>query len=71
MKKKQSKQTRIGLKRVVLAATAAAILGSAGAASAGVIKVGVSLRMKTDTGERYGQMVVDEFNAINAAGGVC
>ena len=70
MKKKQSKQTRIGLKRAVLAAAAAAMLGSAGAASAGVIKVGVSLRMKTDTGERYGQMVVDEFNAINAAGGV-
>ena len=40
------------------------------AASAGVIKIGASLRMKTETGEKYGQMVVDEFNAINAAGGV-
>ena len=26
--------------------------------------------MKTETGEKYGQMVVDEFEAINAAGGV-
>ena len=46
------------------------MLASAGAVSAGVIKIGVSLRMKTDTGQRYGQMVVDEFKAINAAGGV-
>ena len=46
------------------------MLAVTGAASAGVIKVGVSLRMKTDTGQRYGQMVVDEFKAINDAGGV-
>lgn len=51
-------------------AAALAMAAVSGAASAGVVKVGVSLRMKTDTGERYGQMVVDEFNAINAAGGV-
>ncbi len=59
-----------GVKRALVAATAASMLASATAVSAGTIKIGVSLRMKTDTGERYGQMVVDEFNAINKAGGV-
>ena len=54
----------------VVALAAAAMLGTTAAVSAGVIKVGVSMRMKTETGEKYGQMVVDEFNAINAAGGV-
>ena len=54
----------------LVALAAGAMLTVAGAASAGVIKVGVSMRMKTETGEKYGQMVVDEFNAINAAGGV-
>ncbi len=64
------KNARGGPKQTILAIAAASMLASAGAASAGTIKVGVSLRMKTDTGARYGQMVVDEFKAINAAGGV-
>ena len=53
----------------VVGLAAASMLAVAGAASAGVIKIGVSVHMKTETGEKYGQMVVDEFNAINAAGG--
>ena len=57
-------------RNAVVGLAAGAMLAVSGAASAGVIKVGASLRMKTETGEKYGQMVVDEFNAINAAGGV-
>ena len=59
-----------GVRNALVACTAASMLAVSGAASAGVIKVGVSLRMKTETGEKYGQMVVDEFEAINAAGGI-
>ena len=59
-----------GARRTIAALAAASMVAVSAAASAGVIKVGVSLRMKTETGEKYGQMVVDEFEAINAAGGV-
>ena len=55
---------------VVVGLAAGAMLAVSAAASAGVIKIGASLRMKTETGEKYGQMVVDELEAINAAGGV-
>ena len=65
-----SKKTGHGVRNAVAACAAASLLAVSAAASAGVIKVGVSLRMKTETGEKYGQMVVDEFEAINAAGGV-
>ena len=64
------KKTGNGVRNALLAFTAASLVAAASAASAGVIKVGVSLRMKTETGEKYGQMVADEFAAINAAGGV-
>ena len=59
-----------GVRNALVACAAASMLAVSAAASAGVIKVGVSLRMKTETGEKYGQMVVDEFEAINAAGGI-
>ena len=64
------KKSGHGVRNALVACTAASLLAVSGAASAGVIKVGVSLRMKTETGEKYGQMVVDEFEAINAAGGI-
>ena len=65
-----STKTGRGVRNALVAGTAASLLAVSAATSAGVIKVGVSLRMKTETGEKYGQMVVDEFEAINAAGGV-
>ena len=65
-----STKTGRGVRNALVACTAASLLAVSVAASAGVIKVGVSLRMKTETGEKYGQMVVDEFEAINAAGGI-
>src|SRR5215467_6634429 len=36
----------------------------------GVIRVGVTLRMVIENGLKYGQMVKDEFEAVNAAGGI-
>ena len=64
------KKTGGMVRKALVACFAGSMLAVSAAASAGVIKVGVSLRMKTETGEKYGQMVVDEFEAINAAGGV-
>ena len=64
------KKDRFSPRNAVLALAAGAMLTVSAAASAGVIKIGASLRMKTETGEKYGQMVVDELEAINAAGGV-
>jgi len=34
------------------------------------IRIGVSLRMLTENGQKYGQMVQDEFEKVNAAGGI-
>ena len=65
-----STKTGRGVRNALVASAAASLLAVSAAASAGVIKIGASLRMKTETGEKYGQMVVDEFEAINAAGGV-
>ena len=36
----------------------------------GVIRVGVTLRMVVENGLKYGQLVKDEFEAVNAAGGI-
>lgn len=34
------------------------------------IRIGVTLRMLTENGQKYGQMVQDEFDKVNAAGGI-
>ncbi len=40
------------------------------AAMSGEIRVGVTLRMISDNGEKQGEMIADEFKAVNAAGGI-
>lgn len=45
-----------------------AMIGSAYAA--GEIRVGVSLRMLTENGQKYGQMLKDQLDAVNKAGGI-
>jgi ABC-type branched-subunit amino acid transport system substrate-binding protein len=47
----------------------AALLAST-AAMSGEIRIGVTLRMISDNGEKQGQMIEDEFAAVNAAGGI-
>jgi branched-chain amino acid transport system substrate-binding protein len=51
---------------------AAALYASASPATAqdGVIRIGVTLRMVVENGLKYGQMTKDEFEAVNAAGGI-
>jgi branched-chain amino acid transport system substrate-binding protein len=53
----------------LVAATIAAGLISA-QAQAGTIRIGATMRMISENGQKYGQMVVDEFNLINEAGGI-
>lgn len=65
-----------GLKRLLTAGGALAAVAAAGLAvpamaqDDGTIRVGVTLRMLTENGQKYGQMVKDQFEAINAAGGI-
>lgn len=64
-----------GLKRLLgagcaLAAVMAAGLAAPAAADDGDIRIGVTLRMLTENGQKYGQMVKDELEAINQSGGI-
>ena len=57
------------LPKLGIAATVAASV-IAGAASAETIRIGATMRMISENGQKYGQMMQDEFDAINAAGGI-
>jgi ABC-type branched-subunit amino acid transport system substrate-binding protein len=56
------------------AAIAASLFGAgllaSTAAMSGEIRVGVTLRMISENGEKQGEMIADEFAAVNAAGGI-
>ena len=49
---------------------AAAVGVTATAAFAGDIRVGITMRMISENGQAYGQMVMDEIKGINDAGGI-
>ena len=40
------------------------------ASAEGTIRIGVTLRMLTENGQKYGRMVKDQFDAVNKAGGI-
>jgi branched-chain amino acid transport system substrate-binding protein len=58
----------------LLAAASALALGTAAAPAQaqqdGVIRIGVTIRMIVENGLKYGQMLKDELDAANAAGGI-
>lgn len=58
------------LKSSLAAIVAGGIALSAAAAFAGEIRVGITMRMVSENGQRYGQMVMDEIDLINKAGGI-
>ena len=60
------------MKRHILGLTAAALASSVAlnSLSAAEIRVGATMRMISENGQKYGEMVQDEFDAINAAGGI-
>lgn len=46
------------------------VAGVAGAAMAAEIRVGITMRMVSENGQKYGQMVMDEIDLINKSGGI-
>ncbi len=61
------------MKHVTKLAMAASLLATSAAwsnAQAGEIRIGATMRMISENGQKYGQMMQDEFDAINAAGGI-
>ena len=58
------------LNKVFASVMAAGVGLAATAAFAGDIRVGITMRMVSENGQAYGQMVMDEIKAINDAGGI-
>ena len=46
------------------------VAGMAMGAMAAEIRVGITMRMVSENGQKYGQMVMDEFDMINKSGGI-
>lgn len=58
------------MRLTTLTAGALAAAVAATSAHAGEIRIGATMRMISENGQKYGQMMQDEFDAINAAGGI-
>ena len=58
------------MSKVLVGVMAAGVGLAATAALAGDIRVGITMRMVSENGQAYGQMVMDEIKAINDAGGI-
>ena len=48
----------------------AGMILSAASALAGEIRIGITMRMVSENGQKYGQMMMDEIDMINKAGGI-
>ena len=57
------------MKRLITCGVVAGLL-AAGATYAGEIRIGATMRMISENGQKYGQMMQDEFDAINERGGI-
>ena len=58
------------MKTTAFIATTALASTLVAAATAGEIRIGATMRMISENGQKYGEMVADEFEAINASGGI-
>ncbi len=58
------------IKNLAVVASALAAMSLMSVAQAGEIRIGATMRMISENGQKYGQMMQDEFDAINAAGGI-
>lgn len=57
--------------RWIAAGLAAGLMaGVAGTVTAAEIRVGITMRMISENGQKYGQMVMDEIDLINKSGGI-
>ncbi|MDE0530903.1 MAG: ABC transporter substrate-binding protein [Albidovulum sp.] len=57
------------MKKTLTCLVVAGLLAS-GSSWAGEIRIGATMRMISENGQKYGQMMQDEFDAINARGGI-
>jgi branched-chain amino acid transport system substrate-binding protein len=55
---------------LIAATLATGLLAMHTQALAGTIRIGATMRMISENGQKYGQMVTDEFKMINEAGGI-
>jgi len=62
----------ININKNYLAGALAGVLvaGMAMGAMAADIRIGITMRMVSENGQKYGQMVMDEFDMINKSGGI-
>lgn len=58
------------LNHAVASAAVLTAVGFGTVAQAADIRIGATMRMISENGQKYGQMMQDEFDAINAAGGI-
>lgn len=65
------RKTLLGVSCALMLAIPVALCITASAAYAeGTIRIGITLRMLTENGQKYGQMLQDELSMVNAAGGI-
>ena len=60
------------MKKILKLGAAGLIAASAWSSTAlsGEIRIGITMRMISENGQKYGEMMADEFDAVNAAGGI-
>ena len=56
--------------KICLGAVALSFLFVSTVAYAGEIRIGITMRMVSENGQKYGQMMMDEIDIINKAGGI-
>ena len=55
---------------LIMVAVTTALIAVNSASLAGTIRIGATMRMVSENGQKYGQMVQDEFDIINETGGI-
>ncbi len=55
---------------LVIALPLALAVMTSSAYAEGTVRIGVTVRMLTENGQKYGQMIKDQFEAVNATGGI-
>ena len=65
------RRTLLGIGYAMVLAVPVALCAATTAAYAeGTVRIGITVRMLTENGQKYGQMLKDQFEAVNAAGGI-
>jgi branched-chain amino acid transport system substrate-binding protein len=64
------RKTIVGVALSLLVALPLVLSATGSAYAKGVVRIGVTVRMLTENGQKYGRMIKDEFEAVNKAGGI-